>query len=415
MQVVSGASAATSISSWIQTEWAASPHSSGMTCHVVQVSEEHGSAEALKSVADRIVSSSVVVISGDLVTDVPINALVATHQMNGASATITLVQRKVSPASETKPGKAPRGVDYIGLDLKREHLIFCANSPESLKELKIPLSVVRKHGSISISTDLSDAHLYVFSKDLLTTLTQNTNLTSLRQDLLPFLTQQQYREAATQASTMASLKHASSMMLSSMVGSMEGGRTSDSGTFSIDQLPGADWQDFSHKLAKKGGSGSLRVHVVQQGAGFYCSRAKDLQSLAEVSRDIADASIALHLSDHKPTKYENIIAASTVMGAKCVVGAACLVGENGVLGDKSSIKRSVLGNGCKVGANSKIVNSILMDQCEIGEGCSVQNCVLAPGVTLKDRASVKDCQIGPGFVVGHGLDVKGEILAKASK
>jgi translation initiation factor eIF-2B subunit gamma len=415
MQIVSGASAATSISSWIHTEWAASPHSSGMHCQVIQVPEETGSAEALKSVADRIASSSVVVISGDLVTDVPISALVATHQMSGASATITLVQRKVSPASETKPGKPPKGVDYIGLDMKREHLIFCANSPESLKELKIPLALIRRHGSLHISTDLSDAHLYVFSRELLTKLASNSTLTSLRLDLLPFLTQQQSREANQGPAMPSSLKHASSMMLSSMVGAAEGGRTSDTGTYSVDQLPGADWQDYSHNSIKKDAkksSGALRVHVVRQGAGFYCCRASDLQSLAEVNRDVADPATALHLSGLKATKYDNIVAASTTMGSKCVVGAACLVGENGVLGDKSSIKRSVLGNGVRVGANSKVVNSILMDGVEIGENCSVQNSLLAAGVTLKDRASVKDCQIGPGFVLGQGIDVKGEILSK---
>lgn len=53
-----------------------------------------------------------------------------------------------------------------------------------------------------------------------------------------------------------------------------------------------------------------------------------------------------------------------------------------------------------------------MDGVEIGEGCSIQNSLLAAGATIKDRASLKDCSVGPGFVVGLGLDVKGEVLSK---
>ena len=62
---------------------------------------------------------------------------------------------------------------------------------------------------------------------------------------------------------------------------------------------------------------------------------------------VADPGLALHLSGLRPTKYDNIVAASTSIGNKTTVAAACIVGENGQLGDKSSIKRSVLGNGVR--------------------------------------------------------------------
>lgn len=38
---------------------------------------------------------------------------------------------------------------------------------------------------------------------------------------------------------------------------------------------------------------------------------------------------------------------SITMGNKTVVAAGCLVGENTQIGDKSSVKRSVIGNGAK--------------------------------------------------------------------
>ena len=70
--------------------------------------EGHGTADALRAVASRISSQTFVVLSGDLLTDVPVNALVASHQMNSALTTVVLSPRKTSPASETKPGKPPK-------------------------------------------------------------------------------------------------------------------------------------------------------------------------------------------------------------------------------------------------------------------------------------------------------------------
>ena len=130
---------------------------------------------------------------------------------------------------------------------------------------------------------------------------------------------------------------------------------------------------------------------------------------------VADPGLALHLSGLKPTKYDNIVAPSTVLGNKTTVAAGCVVGENGVLGDKTSIKRSVLGSNVKLGVNVKVINSVLMDNVVVGDNCTIQNSILSNGVQLKERATVKDCQIGSGYSVPTGVEFKGEVLAKGSK
>lgn len=40
--------------------------------------------------------------------------LVVSHFVTGAVATCLLTKTRTSPAAQTKPGKAPKGVDYIG-------------------------------------------------------------------------------------------------------------------------------------------------------------------------------------------------------------------------------------------------------------------------------------------------------------
>lgn len=57
-----------------------------------------------------------------------------------------------------------QNVDFVGLDPSQEHLLYYASSPESLKELKVPYSVVKRFGSMTIVSDLTNAHLYVFNR-----------------------------------------------------------------------------------------------------------------------------------------------------------------------------------------------------------------------------------------------------------
>ncbi|KAG1665277.1 hypothetical protein FOA52_015854 [Chlamydomonas sp. UWO 241] len=416
--VVSGEDAAASIRDWISTEYAAK--GTNLKCEVVAVPEGCGTADALRAVAHRIASHSFVVLPGDLVTDVAVAALVASHQMQGALASVTLVPRKISPASETKPGKVPRGVDYVGMDPSRERLLYYAASRESLRDLKLPMSLIRQHGAMAICSNLTDAHLYVFSRQVLSILEGQRTLTSLSQDVLPYLTQQQLklrpqRTAILRASSgffNDEVMHASSSSSENMLPREP----------SVARpLPGDRYMDLSHcETAGSGApadttnSGLMRVNVVDPGCN-YCARVVDVQAYGDVSREVADPATALHLTGHRPSRYDNVVAASAVLGTKTTVAAACIVGEGCTLGDKSSIKRSVLGRDVTLGANVKVINSVLMDGSSVGDGCTIQNSILCEGVVLREKASLKDCQIGAGYVVAGGVEYKGEVLAKGAK
>lgn len=71
------------------------------------------------------------------------------------------------------------------------------------------------------------------------------------------------------------------------------------------------------------------------------------QAYGEVNREVADPGVALKLSGLRPGRNDNIVPASVQLGNKITITAACILGEGCVVGDKSSVKRSVLGNGCK--------------------------------------------------------------------
>lgn len=145
-QVVEGETATAKISHWISKHYGGKMH-----IDVKTVAEGTGSAAAVAQLQDAIQASTFVVISGDLVTDIPLKvyltvnpaislfstqhnrkapsaflglipnclgltlqALAASHYVTEATVTALLKERRVSPALETKPGKAPKNTDYVG-------------------------------------------------------------------------------------------------------------------------------------------------------------------------------------------------------------------------------------------------------------------------------------------------------------
>ena len=68
----------------------------------------------------------------------------------------------------------------------------------------------------------------------------------------------------------------------------------------------------------------------------------------------AEAAVRL-LPDPPPSsRVDAFVHPSVGMGNKCTVGAGCMVGADSSLGDRCSVKRSVLGPRCCIGSNVKV-------------------------------------------------------------
>ncbi|KAH9816942.1 hypothetical protein DFH28DRAFT_964999 [Melampsora americana] len=80
-------------------------------------------------------------------------------------------------------------------------------------------------------------------------------------------------------------------------------------------------------------------------------------------------------------------------------GMDSCIGLNVSIGEKGSVKKSIIGKLSKIGKHSKVMNSILMERVIIGENVKIENCVLADGVRIGDRSQLKDCEVGAGTVI----------------
>ncbi|XP_074263010.1 uncharacterized protein LOC141585849 [Silene latifolia] len=412
--VVGGEAAAVKVGGWVSSAYV-----DRLRVEVVAVPEDKGTAGALRAISRRLTASDILVVSGDLVCDVPPGAVAAAHRRHDAVVTAMLCSTPVSGPTESvsssakDKAKKPVRCNIVGLDPTKQFLLHLAAGTEVTKDVRVQKSILRAVGQMDIRTDLMDAHLYAFKRSVLQEvlekdLDQKERFQSLKQDVLPYLVRTQLKSGVLSNSTSPSEENGNDMVPSLKNQVMLSQLLANASTPSFHEL---------YALGPNGFAGvPKRTHkccVYIASKDKYCVRLNSIQAYSDINRDVIGE--ASHLSGYSFSPQNNIIHPSAEIGSKTTVGPHCMLGEGSQMGDKCSVKRSVIGRHCRIGSNVKIVNSVVMDHVTIGDGCSIQSSVICSTVQLQERAVLKDCQVGAGFVVTAGSEYKGESLAKKEK
>ncbi|XP_010247225.1 PREDICTED: translation initiation factor eIF-2B subunit gamma [Nelumbo nucifera] len=410
--VVEGEEAAVRVGGWITGAYVDRLH-----VEVARVPEDVGTAGALRAVAHHLTASDILVVSGDLVCDVPPGAVAAAHRRHDAVVTALLCAVPVSGPSETgasggkDKAKKPGRYNIIGLDPTTQFLLYIATGAEVEKDIRFQKSILRAVGQMEIRADLMDAHLYAFKRSVLQeVLDQKDTFNSIKQDVLPYLVRTQLRSELSSNGMSQAEENWNGKVASQ-----------DNQALSSQQLPPGMIPTVPsfHELyafCPNGSSPPKRTHkccVYIASKGKYCARLNSIQAFSDINRDVIGE--ASHLSGYSFSAHNNIIHPSAELGSKTTVGPQCMLGEGSQLGDKCSVKRSVIGRHCRIGSNVKVVNSVIMNHVAIADGCSIQGSVVCSNVQLQERVVLKDCQVGAGYVVTAGSEYKGESLARKEK
>eukprot|EP00960_Hanusia_phi_P065734 766196-Hanusia_phi.AAC.2 len=160
---------------------------------IVEVDENFETADVLRALKEKI-SKDFVVISGDLVTDVYVHHLADVHRINDATCTVLLrppKQEVKQPGS--KPVKGEVGnVDFVALDAKRTRLLCLESAADVEDKLTLPRKVLRTYPNVSITNKILDAHFYIFSRWILDLLDEETEIRSIKTELVPYLIKNQF-------------------------------------------------------------------------------------------------------------------------------------------------------------------------------------------------------------------------------
>ncbi|KAL0285300.1 UNVERIFIED_CONTAM: Translation initiation factor eIF-2B subunit gamma [Sesamum calycinum] len=363
--VVEGESAALLISSWISSTFV-----DRLDVEVTAVPEDVGTAGALRAIDHRLTAKDILVVSGDLVSEIPPGAVAAAHRRHDAVVTAMLCSVPVSGPSDSgssgakdKAKKAGR-YNIVGLDPTKQFLLHIAAGAEVDKDIRVQKSILRAVGQMEIRADLMDAHMYAFKR--------KKTFQSLRREVLPYLVRTQLR----------------SELLLNGAQSEENGNGKDAlqnSKILLSQLLANASTPSFHEIYALGPAGSAptlrKTHkccVYIANKSKYCARLNSIQAFSDINRDVTGD--ANHLSGYTFSAQNNIIHPSAVLGSK-----------------------------------TTIANSVVLNHVTIGDGCSIQGSIICSNVQLQERAVLKDCQVGAGFVVTAGSEHKGESLAKKEK
>ncbi|KAJ7960497.1 translation initiation factor eIF-2B subunit gamma [Quillaja saponaria] len=406
--VVEGEEAALRVGGWISGAYVDRLH-----IEVAAVPEDVGTAGAIRAISHHLTAKDILVVNGDLVSDVPPGAVAAAHRRHDAVVTAMLCSSPVSGLPEGSSGgkdkmkKAGR-YNLIGLDHTKQFLLYIATGSEVEKDIRVQKSILRAVGEMEIRADLMDAHLYAFKRSALQeVLDQKDTFHSLKQDVLPYLVRSQLRSEVLLNGAPQAQENATEKV------------TSQSNHLLLSEILANSSRPSFHEMYAVGPNGTAPVRRTHKCCVYiasnnkYCARLNSIQAYNDINRDVIGE--ANYLSGYSFSAQNNIIHPSAELGAKTTVGPHCMLGEGSQMGDKCSVKRSVIGRHCRIGSNVKVVNSVVMDHVTIGDGCSIQGSVICSNVQLQDRAVLKDCQVGAGFVVAAGSECKGEALARKEK
>ena len=141
-------------------------------------------------------TTTLLVVQGDVVTDVALDDVLSTHLVNAATATCALAKKRAWAEVETKAGRAPKGMRYVGLNADETRVVFLAGGEhdEAKKRLKLQRSALNATAEMVIRTDVIDVGIYALeARETFAALREKTYLKSLRFDLVPHFVAEQFR------------------------------------------------------------------------------------------------------------------------------------------------------------------------------------------------------------------------------
>jgi len=368
--------------------------------------EDMGTSEALVSIKDKI-KTDILLLSCDMLTEVPLHRLVDLHRTYDTSMTVLVVPRvEVTPEVEqTKSSKNKSRDpyagqrDFIAVDEQNQRLLFLNNEADIESEsISIKKSLLRKYPHMKISTHLIDAHVYILKKWVIDYMSKMKTFESIKSDLVPVLVRKQFSKN-TQISKISPDTGGGMDVTQEIKDFNE--RDIFNYAYEDDLTQTArHWSSYPHGEDK---GNVIRCHALI--SNQFCLRVNTLPSYTYINKQI------LKLFPSLLPGLEVVKIPSTVTRQeKAQIGADCLVGDSADIGENTTIKKSVIGKHCKIGSRVRITNSIIMNHVTIKDGCTVQGSVVCENSYIKEGCSINNCQVAGGQTVKENSDLKNEAI-----
>ncbi|KAH6561216.1 hypothetical protein BASA62_009993 [Batrachochytrium salamandrivorans] len=315
---------------------------------IVEVPENCGSADALRSIKSRI-------------------------KVEESHNDCLFYDAGNLEANSDRPVSKDDGLgEFIGIDDQSSRLLIMASKADLDDCLELRTSLIEKFPVIHIHSQLRDAHLYIFRRWVIDLVVKDRNISSIKNDLVPLLLEFQHRESIVKK---------------------EG----------IDKFLSTNLDLFGRAMLYSTSGHEPTPHNVTCNAVVYrdgfTARGNTIWSYSELNRHVIKNSTDVRVQ------------ASSEVSAKTQVGQDSLVGEGSKIDERCSVKKSVIGNHCTIGKNVKLTNSIIMDYVHIEDNVKIEESIICSNAKIGRRAMLKDCRVGAMQIVPAETVGKNEVFA----
>ncbi|XP_075037721.1 translation initiation factor eIF2B subunit gamma isoform X2 [Mixophyes fleayi] len=352
---------------------------------------EMGTADSLRHIYSKI-KSDVLIVSCDLVTEVALHEVVDLFRAH--NATLSMLMGKAAEPSEHVPGqkgkqKAVEERDFIGVDEAGSRLLLLANEEDLDDGLNLKKSVFQRYPRIHIKMGMIDAHLYCLRKYVVDFLAANDSFSSIRRELVPYLVRKQFSSHQKKDQEVA--KETRTSDIYSFIPRDELLETA---------LSNSSWNNHRGVEMEPYQGSRLRcyVHVAQS---ELCFRVNSLAMYIEANKQVPQCSVC---------SEEPRVHPSAVITDKLMVGPDSMIGAQTQVGEKTSVKHSLLGSNCVIRDRVKITNCIIMNGVTVHDSCTIQGSVICNNAVIESGADIKDCLLGPDLHIHSKAKRVNEII-----
>ncbi|KAJ3189446.1 hypothetical protein HDU85_003076 [Gaertneriomyces sp. JEL0708] len=378
---------------------------------VLGVSHGEGTADALRSIADKI-KSDFIVMSCDIITQLPPHHLIDLHRTQSPTVTTLLYDFQQLEGGAEKPCKQDAEyAQYTGIDSASGQLVFSKAQEDVGDSLRLRMSMLRKFPRIKLYTNLRDAHVYVFKRWVMDIVVADKTISSIRKDLMKYLVQCQYSHQARAKARVNQLLSANPDVFA------EAELLSTTSSLGVDKL--MQRMQSMHLMARDSEISNLSSSFTSDApdpsqqvvcAGVICketvlcARANSVWAYSEINRQLFKS---------LPDKAA-VSSAGDLRSKLKQIGPDSMVGEGSQIADGCSVKKSIIGKHCTIGKNVRITSTVIMDYVVIEDGVKLENCVLSSHCKVLAKCNLKDCEVGPKYVVEKETTAKNEQYTESS-
>ena len=283
-------------------------------------------------------------------------------------------------------------------------------------KLRLPKARLRPSGVVKVRSDWNDLHVYVLAPWVVRLVQAKTSIVSLQRDLLPLLIRRQFLgkvetfgQGVESHRVLEILEEDREIALGSTAapttsGLLSNGNNNNNNALSNKDANAMNTTTTSTALMKPNQTYSVLAHV-GTGAMRSSSLAAYLYASKDLLHKLVDPNKPQQLQHAQDSQCLRLPAQSTI-NPKLV----SLLLSDAQVGDKPTLKASIVGTKCRLGKKCRLNNVILMDNVQLGDNVVLQNTIVAKGAVIGDNCSLNDCQVAAGVKVESGTKEKGEAL-----